>query len=398
METRKKKPIRVKHVDDQMLKDELENITNDNIELHRELTLLENDHKESEKRERQLTRKVESIKEDISLLKAEKLNEEMNLKATVKKLKMELRQLEEGQNQKYQFHSPRQMRPKMKIGRRHYSQGQIPVMHETGRPMRNSRKIRRSSSARIERRSDIYRLGSARSPRKVNVGGPRTRKMSSPCVTSSSTKVSRQDANIVIISKDKVEAAADAFTSFLRSLSSHKLDNLWKTSLDAEEKQAEQVVLEAKNLPSLLHSLVVYAFKQDNPTMPDPSVNRTKPLVSLLELRLKPHLSERFITVEDFRNIPRWLESGETLRELEPPPVRGAVHTSDDDLRQNLKVGSICLVWSLGGQRWCEAEVVGTKRNTQGEWLVVRYCDRSKWLEKEVQRYSRLVRMMKTTI
>jgi len=393
METRKKKPIRVKHVDDQMLKDELENITNDNIELHRELTLLENDHKESEKRERQLIRKVESIKEDISLLKAEKLNEEMNLKATVRKLRMELRELEEGPNQKYQRHSAREKRPKMKIGRRHYSQGQIPMMYETGRPMNNSRNPRRRGSLKIERR-----LGSARSPRSVSVGGPHTknRKMSSPCLPISSTKTSNQDVNIVMISKDKVEAAADAFTSFLRSLSTDKLDNLWKSSLDAEEKQAEQVVLEAKNLPSLLHSLVVYAFKQDNPTMPDPSVNRTKPLVSLLQMRLKPHLSERFITVEDFRNIPRWLESGETLRELEPPPVRGAVHTSDDDLRKNLKVGSICLVWSLGGQRWCEAEVVGTKRNTQGEWLVVRYCDRSKWLEKEVQRYSRLVRIIKT--
>jgi hypothetical protein len=195
---------------------------------------------------------------------------------------------------------------------------------------------------------------------------------------------------------DSVEAAAGAFIAVLTSLSKKKLDFLWRHALDADEKQAEELVLEGKDLAQLMHKLVVYAFKQDNPHLEEPSTNRTKPLVDLLELRLKPHLGTRFITFEDFRNIPGWLEHSEELRALEPPPKKGKVgQPSEGDLRRGLMTGSICLVWSLGSARWCEGQVMDIKHDAKGEWLVIRYCDRHRWLEKEVQRYSRLLRVLK---
>jgi len=387
-------------VEEGRLINELETITQENISLHKVLTVLENEHKEAAKREKKLNRDLESLKQEISLVKVEKKSEERSLNATIKKLRQELYEMgmtKQSLNFKIKEYNARRAKPKS--ARRNYggdrakrystgmaSVSGVPMYDERTHGKKKGRHQTKGGSKRDDRMIRRYsgdHSSKMESPRRSRVD----RRMSTPIKQYGTVDEEPEH--------DSVGAAAGAFIAVLTSLSKKKLDFLWRHALDADEKQAEELVLEGKDLANLLHKLVVYAFKQDNPNLPDPSRTRTKPLVSLLELRLKPHLGSRFITVEDFRNLPGWLERGETLRALEPPPKRGAVaRPSEGDLRRDLVKGSTCLVWSLGSDRWCEGEVVGIKHDTQGEWLVVRYCDRLRWLEKEVQRYSRLLRVL----
>jgi len=397
---------RGRDADEGTLINELENITKENISLHKVLTVLENEHKEGEKRERKLNRDLETMKEDISLLKAERKSEERSLNATIKQLRLDLYEMgETKQSLNYKIKQYNAARRDKKSSRRSYNGDRVKrfstgMASVSGVPKYDER-THSKKKGRHQGKSGSNRPGDERMIRRYS--GDHTQKLESP-------RRSRVDRRMSTPVKhygsprdeepehtgDSVEAAAGAFIAVLTSLSKKKLDFLWRHALDADEKQAEELVLEGKDLAQLLHKLVVYAFKQDNPHLEEPSTNRTEPLVDLLELRLKPHLGTRFITVEDFRNIPGWLEHGEKLRALEPPPKRGKVgQPSEGDLRKSLVTGSICLVWSLGSSRWCEGEVMHIKHDAKGEWLVIRYCDRHRWLEKEVQRYSRLLRVQK---
>merc|ERR1719245_353133 len=56
--------------------------------------------------------------------------------------------------------------------------------------------------------------------------------------------------------------------------------------------------------------------------------------------------------------------------------------------RQQLKVGSICNVWSESNRMWCPGEVKRIKYDELGEWMLVRYVCKGLVIEKDVQRYS----------
>jgi len=195
---------------------------------------------------------------------------------------------------------------------------------------------------------------------------------------------------------DEVEAAARAFLSIFSEFSSKMLKNFWKNADEVELKN-DQLVLDKRHLPSFLHRLVVFAYLKDNPNHATPSARRTKPLVSLLQVRLAPHRrNRRYFTYEHFQKFSHWLQQRKDVKRLKPPITLSNQNTrgpSSGDLRRQLGIGSPCLIWSATGQRWCEGEVTSTKYDVEGEWLVVRYFCKSKCIEKEVQRFSDLIRL-----
>jgi len=195
---------------------------------------------------------------------------------------------------------------------------------------------------------------------------------------------------------DEVEAAARAFLCIFSEFTPKILKTFWRNAEEVELKN-DQFVLDKRHLPSFLHRLVVFAYLKDNPNHTTPSARRTKPLVSLLKLRLAPYRRNRkYFTHEHFQNFSYWLQQRKEVKRLKPPSTLSNQNTmgpSSGDLRRHLGIGSSCLIWSSTGERWCEGEVTSTKYDVEGEWLVVRYFCKSKCIEKEVQRFSDLIGM-----
>merc|ERR1719233_2548891 len=98
--------------------------------------------------------------------------------------------------------------------------------------------------------------------------------------------------------------------------------------------------------------------------------------------------------MEHFTMFPVWLEKPDDEQESNLRAPKLAKH--EIELRRQLKVGSECQIWSEGLKKWCEAEVQEIKYDKQGEWLVVRYNDGL--TDKEVQRFSKLLKLSKGTV
>lgn len=197
--------------------------------------------------------------------------------------------------------------------------------------------------------------------------------------------------------EEGIDAAARAFLDIFGELKPKFLKNIWEKNIPELKKKNNELVLDIRHLAKLLHTLVVFAYQQDNPDKLPPSFRRTKPLTSLLKVRLTPYVSKmKYLTFADFQQFPMWLEQRDDLDAMKPPRNFSSKNYShaDEDVRSELKAGSACLVWSDGGQCWCEGQVTSTKLDGEGEWLVVRYYNNSKSLEKEVQRYSDLIRIL----
>jgi len=202
---------------------------------------------------------------------------------------------------------------------------------------------------------------------------------------------SRHRKHGVSVSQQKVEAAAHSFLEFFCKLKPKVLKLLWKTYVETRDREGVRV-LYLINLPTFLHNLIRYIFRQDNPEHPLPSKRRTRPLATFLEYRLNPYVgSKKRIYLKQFLKFPVWL----TRKELESPNTskKAARDMSADEinLRRELAVGSRCKIWSAGGNAWFSGEVIAIQHDTLGEWLVVQYNHDRLPIVKEVQRFSKLL-------
>jgi len=385
------------------LKDMLDNMTNENVELQKVLNLMEDEEKEAERNESVLLQEVQALKDTIANFQEEKEREENSLKTIIKQLKAELYDLELAKRQAnenlHALHEnpardryvttggyPRKQRaqemkhpPLMDSA----SVAGVPIydrkIHKKGRSRKggqdNGGRLRRSSAQRPRRPS---------SDRRRDDRGVKNRRMSRP--------VPHNQAG------DGIDAAAGAFLDIFSNLKPKRMYSLW-SNVQELTKINDELVLDVRHLPKLLHTCVVFAYRQDNPDKLPPSFRRTKPLINVLKLRLAPNVRNmKYLTLDDFQQFPLWLEQRrDELGTMKPPKNFSSKNYSSpayEDVRSSLKAGSACLVWSDGGKCWCEGQVTSTKFDKEGEWLVVRYYNNSKSLEKEVQRYSDLIRVL----
>lgn len=427
-----------------------DNVTTDSVELQKVVIVLENEQRESELIENQLVQEVESLREHVKNLKMEKQQEEKRLRATIKMLKAELYDM--GLS-RYSSASQDFVNENVESGRKIPQVVSFrPRTTNISRPLSICigetpaiccvRELKQLESDSLESPSNsgvimydrLYALAKGGPSNPVTRGGPSyqitkrcpdvsgtrdlyrpqrrthsdfevTRRKSSPvshspeeCTTRGSRGRKYGDKNHGILNTleeiEAIEAAARAFLSIFGELKTKLLRSLWSNLVEIEKKN-DELVLDIRHLPRLLHRLVVFAYVQDHPHQPPPSPRQTKPLISLLKVRLAPHVgSRKYLTFEHFKNFARWLQQSEELLMLKAPSSlssQNQTHVQKEDPRRHLKVGSACFIWSEGGKRWCEGEVIDSKFDDDGEWLVVRYCNNSKWSEKEVQRYSTLV-------
>jgi len=387
------------------LKEELDRLTKENVKLQKVVITMQDEEKEAEMIEARLLQELGSLKESISNLQMEKEQEEKNLKTTVLRVKAELYDLglskqpnitlellnEEPENDNYETRS--------KYGRQRRSDGremkhQMPASQDTasvaGVPFYD-RKIHKKSKFLKKRSHSVQerRKSGQISPRPSsnNARSDRNRRVSKRRMSTPLPKRNR---------KDGVDAAARAFLEIFTGLKPKLLKSLWVDIVELKNINGE-LVLDIQHLPRLLHKLVVYAFQQDNPDRATPTFRRTKPLITLLKLRLTPYLgSQKYITLAQFQQFPFWLEQRQEIGNMKPPKSfssKNYTTPAQEDVRSDLRAGSACLIWSEGGQRWCEGQVTATNFYKDGEWLVVRYFTNSKSLEKEVQRYSDVIRV-----
>merc|ERR1719419_1320178 len=363
---------------------------------------MEDEDKEAERNESMLLQEVQALKDTIANFQEEKEREESSLKNIIKQLKAELYDMELAKRQSNEsLHAvnenakrdryvtsdgyPRKQRaqemkyPLMDSA----SVAGVPIydrkIHKKGRSRRggqdNGGRVRRSSAQRARRPSN---------DRRPDDRGVQSRRMSRPVPHNPP--------------ENGIDAAAGAFLDIFSNLKPKRMFFLW-SNVQELAKINDELVLDVRYLPKLLHTFVVFAYRQDNPDKLPPSFRRTKPLINVLKLRLAPNVSRmKYLTFDDFQQFPFWLEQRrEELGTMKPPKNFSSKNYSspaDEDVRSNLKAGSACLIWSDGGQCWCEGQVTATKFDKEGEWLVVRYYNNSKSLEKEVQRYSDLIRVL----
>jgi len=430
-----------------LLQEALENVTTDNVELHKIVIVLENEQRESERIERQLIQEVEALREHIVDLKAERQQEEMRLKEIIRQLKAELYDLglESGAANGNAGRNPHQntgfwsrmanlsfplncclSRPLTLFCVREETQRErdtveisdsgVIVYDQRNYPVTNGGPTYPNGVASAIFQSgpgypvtrggsdDIYTTRDfSRQPHRTRGEFEDNHRTSVPVppvqeyVTRAGPRKNYFNHQRILTTHEEVEAveaAARAFLSVFVNLNPTIKRTLWNSMLELETRN-NQLVLKIADLPNLLHRLVVFAYNEDNPHHSPPSSTRTKPLVSLLKLRLVPFVKGRqYITFEHFKMFSLWLQPREALQMPMPPSNLSSQNQAPvriDDARRQLQVGSACFIWSEGGRRWCEGEVIDSKFDAEGEWLVVRYCNNEKWSEKEVQRYSDLV-------
>jgi len=376
------------------LKQRLQNITEVNVDLKQTAIVLETEHLEAERSVEVLEHEIETLKKRISNFKLKTIKEEARLRSTVNKLKAELFDLgvpkigvKKHLDRKTRYIRKQNLddskQREMDYSEAVSAQG-VPVWDQGTRLTGRSRK-----HVRPRRQSENRR-------EKVRIR-PAVRRMSTPLssVNLNYTQQSKNSKSKCNYSVKEVEAAARAFNDIFREMGPIEMEMLWK-DFDVLVRKKDELVLDIRNIPLLLHRLVIYAFKVDNPDKAAPSRHRTKPIVSLLEIRLGPYTqNRRYLSIDDFLKFPIWLGNMEEVQRLKPPVSfskrNSMLPIVESDGRRNLKVGSSCLVWSDGAKSWCVGEVINTKFDNEGEWLVVRYCYMSKLLEKEVQRFSDLL-------
>lgn len=387
------------------LKNALDSLTNENLHLQNVLNIMEDEEKEADRNEMMLLQEVEALKESINNVEIDKEQEEKSLKAMIKQVKAELYDLalakqqstnslhsldENSERDQYETPAGYIRNPKMRgteMKSPHFDSASVagvPIydrkIHKKGKSRKAGQyeeqdgRVRRSSTQRIRRTS---------TDRRRDDRGSQGRRMSSPLLNRKQ--------------EEGIDAAARAFLDIFNGLKPKLLNSLWSNVPELKKKN-DELVLDMRHLPKLLHRLVVFAYQQDNPDKLPPSFRRTKPLISLLKLRLAPYVSnKKYLTFEHFQQFPFWLEQREELVTMKPPRNFSSKNHSSvvqEDVRRDLKAGSACFIWSDGGQCWCEGQVTATKFDKEGEWLVVRYYNNSKSLEKEVQRYSDLISVL----
>merc|ERR1719289_522687 len=93
------------------------------------------------------------------------------------------------------------------------------------------------------------------------------------------------------------------------------MKSLWEKSPETEEIDNDRL-LSMRRIDAFLHGLVVFAFRHDNPEHSAPSVRRTRPLVSVLKLRLTPYIeNEKYLNMSHFTKFPIWLEKPEKVEQ-----------------------------------------------------------------------------------
>jgi len=385
------------------LKKALENITEENVNLQKTVTVLENEHQEETLKEKRLEQEVKALRQRISNMKMKKQQEEKRLRETIKQLKAEL----------YDLGVPRHATINLSSLKD----------HAQGNTVRSSRL---EEAKQEDFFGDIASVaGVAVYDRRIHRNTIATDKPSRHHSTSKRSKARREDPNarprrrstpLPSISQeedfphyvwkgqpkrsnhtfDEVDLAARAFLDVFSQFSPKALKTFWKNDEQTEIIDNE-LVLNVRHLPSFLHRLVVFTYLQDNPRRTRPSTRRTKALISLLKLRLRPYMrNRRHFTFEHFENFAHWLEKRKEVKKLKLPvtfSVQNSIGTNTGDPRRFLAIGSSCLIYSSTGRDWFEGEVTNIKYDEEGEWLVVRYFCKSKWIAKEVQRFSDLIHL-----
>lgn len=434
-----------------LLQEALETVTTDNVELHKIVIVLENEQRESERIERQLVQEVESLREHIVKLKGDSQKEEKRLNETISVLKAELYDLglsarDSGSGNKNTSRSgPEQTSfwsrmTNLTLPLSCCRSPAVSCIREEKQREREVDFLSSSDSGAVlyDRKNyswtkggpifqkgpgfpvtrggpdDIYHtrdFSRQSQPRRTPGDFELNPRTSSPVPRSPQdnyitdqeypTRGARKKHERILTTHEEVEAVEAAARAFLFVFSNIKLKllrTLWHTVLSSVlgvETRTSEDVLDIEHLPLLLHRLVVFAYQQDNPHQYPPSPQRTKPLISLLKLRLTPYVEGRqYLTFEQFKNFPQWLQPRAELKmPIKPSNLssQNQGHIRQDDARRHLQIGSACYIWSEGGRVWCEGEVIASKYDKEGEWLVVRYFNNSRWSEKEVQRYSDLV-------
>jgi len=193
-----------------------------------------------------------------------------------------------------------------------------------------------------------------------------------------------------------IEDAARTFIDIFCKLGPRVLRSLWERyaiPLDREKVG----ILRKTNIAVFLDNLILYAFRQENPHHPLPSKWKTESLVSFIEFKLDPYIGKKkYLTFEHFMKFPQWLRGIKLKSEVSVKPLKKAIEylsSKEEAMRRRLKVGSSCTIWSKGEKMWCKGDVIDTKYDGFGEWLVVRYVANNFIIEKEVQRFSTLLRI-----
>lgn len=191
-----------------------------------------------------------------------------------------------------------------------------------------------------------------------------------------------------------VENTALSFLDLFCKLKSTVLRSLWERYVETSDRDSGDV-LYIINLPIFLDNLVLFIYKKKNPRRSLPSRKKTKPLVSFLEFKLAPYIGKKkYITLKDFLQFPIWFQGRKSKFEVLPMPYKEEIECmthEEKTLREQLKVGSACNIWSKTEKKWCKGKVISTKLDNVGEWLIVRYSINKMDVEKEVQRFSNLL-------
>jgi len=200
-------------------------------------------------------------------------------------------------------------------------------------------------------------------------------------------KIPKTDA----VFSQEIKDAVQTFIHFFCMLKPEALKELWTKYVNTKERKKE-AVLYVVNLPIFLDNLIIYVFKQENPSHTIPSRTATKPLVSFFQFKLAPYIGRKnYITLNQFMLFPQWLLGEKWIRETSPESQWKSLECmtpEEEVLRQQLKVGSTCNIWSDTNQMWCPGEVKRITHDDLGEWLLVRYICKRLVIEKDVQRFS----------
>lgn len=194
------------------------------------------------------------------------------------------------------------------------------------------------------------------------------------------------------IFSQEIKEAVRTFIHFFCKLKPRDLMALWTKYVNTKERKGErEAVLYVVNLPIFLDNLMIYVFKQKNPSHNIPSRRTTKPLVSFVQFKLAPYIRKKnYITLNQFMLFPQWLRGEERSMEISPESRWKSLECmtpEEEVLRQQLKVGSTCSIWSDTNQMWCPGKVKRIKHDDLGEWLLVRYICKRVVMEKDVQRF-----------
>jgi len=360
----------------------------DNKGIKHGIAVMEEKRDQQKKREKLLRQEIESLKRTLDSLQSDKGNSISELHDMIQVLRALKREpfVDESKEFKREELLPREKSRWRSKGARVHRTASVPTVPVySRRSRRGSERPLYENDEHSETAGGYRPVGQHKGRKKPDI---RNRRRSAPSPHAS------------MYNSGEVDEAAHALLDILGQIKPKVMKTLWKKSKQTEDRGSMKL-LHMNRLGPFLHELVVFAFMRDNPDKPVPSAARTKPLVQLLTLRLLPYVqSKKYLDFENFKMFPIWLEK-------RGKPWLGTMGSNDrmrdsqaDDIekRKNLKIGSKCYIWSVGGQVWYNCEVAKIKHDAQGEWLVVRYFNNSTWLEKEVQRYSASLRFPKKSM